>query len=133
MEEMNLQVGAVDLHAVRQTQNQDDANKAVPKSDKGVIKDCNYCGRVHEKRKRPAFGQTCRKWAVKIHFVAKYQAKNKVAARQDQDRFYLSSTKIGENIVRETVNLTMLNEVDYTLNGDVNFLWTLGQNVLCYY
>ena len=123
MKEMNLQVG---LHAVRQTQKQDEPNEAVPKSEKGMIKDCNYCGRVHEKRKCPAFGQFCRKCGVKNHFAAKCQAKNKVAAMQDQDRFYLGTTKTGENIVRETVTLTMLNQVDDTPNGDLKFLMDTG-------
>ena len=51
MKEMNLQVG---LHAVRQTQNQDEANEAAPKSDKVAVKYFKYCGRNHEKRKCPA-------------------------------------------------------------------------------
>ena len=123
MKEMNLQAG---LHAVRQTQNEDESNEAGPKSDKVAIKDCKYCGRNHEKRKCPAFGQTCRKCGIKNHFAAKCQAKNRVAAMQDQDRFYLGTTKTGENKVRETVTLTMLNQGDDVPNGDVQFLMDTG-------
>ena len=123
MKEMNLQAG---LHAVRQTQNEDESNEAAPKSDKVAIKDCKYCGRNHEKRKCPAFGQTCRKCGIKNHFAAKCQAKNRVAAMQDQDRFYLGTTKTGENKVRETVTLTMLNQGDDVPNGDVQFLMDTG-------
>ena len=52
MKEMTLQAG---LHAVRQTQNYDESNEAVQKSDKLITKECKYCGRNHEKRKC----QTC--------------------------------------------------------------------------
>jgi hypothetical protein len=71
MKEMNLEAG---IHAVRQTQQHDGSKEDVPKSDKVVIKDCKYCGRDHEKRKCPAFGQTCRKCGVKNHFAVKCQA-----------------------------------------------------------
>ena len=74
----------------------------------------------------PAFGQTCRKCGIKNHFAAKCQAKNRVAAMQDQDRFYLGTTKTGENKVRETVTLTMLNQGDDVPNGDVQFLMDTG-------
>ena len=123
MKEMNLQAG---LHAVRQTQNENESNEAAPKSDKVAIKDCKYCGRNHKKCKCLAFGQTYRKCGIKNHFAAKCQAKNRVAAMQDQDGFYLGTTKIGENKVCETVTLTMLNQGDDVPNGDVQFLMDTG-------
>ena len=123
MKEMNLEAG---IHAVRQTQQHDGSKEDVPKSDKVVIKDCKYCGRDHEKRQCPAFGQTCRKCGVKNHFAVKCQAKSKVSAVHDQDRFYLGTTKTGEKEVRATVTLTMLNEVDDVPNGDVQFLMDTG-------
>ena len=45
---------------------------------------------------------------------------------QDQDRFYLGTTKTGENEVRETVTLTMLNQGDDVPNEDVQFLMDTG-------
>ena len=123
MKEMNLEA---EIHAVRQTQQHDRSKEDVPKSDKVVIKDCKYCGRDHEKRKCPAFGQTCRKCGVKNHFAVKCQAKSKVSAVHDQDQFYLGTTKTGEKEVRATVTLTMLNEVDDVPNGDVQFLMDTG-------
>ena len=45
---------------------------------------------------------------------------------QDHDRFYLDATKTGENKVRETVTLTMLNQGDDVPNGDVQFLTDTG-------
>ena len=63
MKEMNLEAG---IHAVQQTQQQDEPKEDVPKLEKAVIKDCKYCGRDHERRNCPAFGQTCRKCGKKI-------------------------------------------------------------------
>ena len=123
MKEMNLEAG---LHAVRQTPQRDESKEGLSKHDKEVIKDCKYCGRDHEKRKCPAFNQICRKCGLKNHFAAKCHARNKVAAVQDQDRFYLGITKTGDNKVRETVTLTMLSEVDDVPNGDVQFLMDTG-------
>ena len=62
----------------------------------------------------------------KNHFAVKCQAKNKVAAVHDQDRFYLGTTKTRENKVRATVTLTILNEADEVPNGDVQFLMDTG-------
>ena len=123
MKEMNLEAG---LHAVRQTPQRDESKEGLSKHDKEVLKDCKYCGRDHEKRKCPAFNQICRKCGLKNHFAAKCHARNKVAAVQDQDRFYLGITKRGDKKVRETVTLTMLNEVDDVPNGDVQFLMDTG-------
>ena len=67
---MNLQAG---LHAVRQTQNEDESNEAAPKSDNVATKDGKYSGRNQEKRECPAFGQACRKCGIKNHFAAKCQ------------------------------------------------------------
>ncbi len=63
---------------------------------------------------------------IKKSLSAKCHARNKVAAVQDQDRFYLGITKMGDNKARETVTLTMLNEVDDVPNGDVQFLMDTG-------
>ena len=45
---------------------------------------------------------------------------------QDQDGFYLGTTKTGENKVRETVTLTMLNQGNDVPNGDVQFRMDTG-------
>ena len=54
------------------TQQHDESKEDVPKS---YIKDCNYCD--HEKRKCPAFGQTCGKCGVKNHFTVNAKPKIK--------------------------------------------------------
>ena len=119
MKEMNLQAG---LHAVRQTQNYNESNEAIQKSDKLITKECKYCGRNHEKRK----SQTCRECGITINFPAKCQAKNRVAAMKGQDRFYLDTIKTGENKVCETVPFTMLNQGGDVPNGDVKFFMDTG-------
>ena len=105
MKDMNLEAG---LSAVRQTQQHNESKEDVSKFNKPEIKHCKYCGRDHDRRKCPAFGQICRKCGVKNHLAAKCQAKNKVAAVQDKVRFYLT--------------LTMLKEEDGVPNVAIQFL-----------
>ena len=62
-------------------------------------KDCKFCGRNHERRNCPAFGQTCAYCKRKNHFVAKCPAKTMVSTIQE--RFYLSTAGvIGHKVMR---------------------------------
>ena len=123
MKDLNLEAG---LSAVWQTQQHNESKEDVSKFNKPGIKDCKYCGRDHDRRKCPPFGQICRKCGVKNHFAAKCQVKNKVATVQDKDRFYMGITKMGANQVRETVTLTMLKEEDGVPNVVIQFLMDTG-------
>ena len=73
----------------------------------GRIKDCRFCGRNHERRNCPAFGQICNYCKKKNHFVAKCPTKNKISTVQE--RFYLSVAGIGRGGL-EMVTLSVSKE-----------------------
>ena len=112
MKEMNLQAG---LHAVRQTQNEDESNEAAPKLDNVATKDGKYSGRNHEKRKCPAFGQTCRKCGIKNHFAAKCQW---LPCKIKIDSIWAQPKQLKTKFVKP--------------NGDVQFLMDTGAECIAF-
>ena len=79
------------LNAVKEKEKEQ--SDGVPVVSDGRIRDCRFCGRNHERRKCPAFGQVCAYCKKKNHFVAKCPAKRKVSAVQE--RIYLSAAGVG--------------------------------------
>ena len=41
----------------------------------GLIKDCQYCGNTHQRRKCPAYGNICKKCTRKNHFASVCRSK----------------------------------------------------------
>ena len=94
-----------------------------PSFSSGWIKDCRFCGRNHERRSCPAFGQICAYCKKGNQFVAKCPAKSKVSTVQE--RFYLSAADVG-NRSREMVTLTISKEPKPLSGHDVSFLMDTG-------
>ena len=109
------------LSAVKEKEKEQSEN--VPSVSSGWIKDCRFCGRNHERRSCPAFGQICAYCKKKNHFVAKCPAKGKVSTVQK--RFYLSAAGVG-NGGREMVTLTVSKESKPLSGHDVSFLMDTG-------
>ena len=105
------------LSAVKEKEKEQSEN--VPSVSSGWIKDCRFCGRKHERRSCPAFGQICAYCKKKNHFVAKCPSKSKVSTVQE--RFYLSAAGVG-NGGREMVTLTVSKESKPLSGHDVSFL-----------
>ena len=61
------------LSAVKEKEKKQSEN--VPSVSSGWIKDCRFCGRNHERRSCPAFGQICAYCKKRNHFVASAQQK----------------------------------------------------------
>ena len=79
------------LSAVKEKEKEQSDN--APSISSGWIKDCRFCGRNHERRSCPGFGQICAYCKKRNHFVAKCPAKSKVSTVQE--RFYLSAAGVG--------------------------------------
>ena len=109
------------LSAVKEKEKEQSDN--APSVRSGWIKDCRFCGRNHERRRCPAFGQICVYCKKRNHFVAKCPAKSKVSAVQE--RFYLSAAGVG-NRGREMVTLTVSKEPKPLSGHDVSFLMDRG-------
>ena len=109
------------LSAVKEKEKEQSEN--VPSVSSGWIKDCRFCGRNHERRSCPAFGQICAYCKKKNHFVAKCPAKSKVSTVQE--RFYLSAAGVG-NGGREMVTLAVSKESKPLSGHDVSFLMDTG-------
>ena len=92
--------GESGLSAVKEKEKEQ--SEIVPSVSSGLIKDCRFCGRNHERRSCPAFGQICAYCKKRNHFVAKCPAKSKVSTVQES--FYLSAAGVG-NGGREMVTL----------------------------
>ena len=95
----------------------------VPVVSEGRIKGCRFCGRNHERRDCPAFGQVCAYCKKKNHFVAKCPAKSKVSAFQE--RFYLSISGVDDK-GRETVTLTVCKDDKCAPGYEILFLMDTG-------
>ena len=94
------------------------------------IKDCKFCGRNHERRNCPAFGQTCAYCKRKNYFVAKCPAKTKVSTIQE--RFYLSTAGVVGHESRGLVTLTMSKNATVVTAHEVALLMdTQGPNIIC--
>ena len=102
------------LNAVKEKEKEQSEN--APSVSSGWIKDC---GRNHERRSCPAFGQICTYCKKRNHFVAKCPAKSKVSTVQE--RFYLSAAGVG-NRSREMVTLTVSKEPKPLSGHNVSFL-----------
>ena len=87
------------------------------------IKDCRFCGRSHERRNCPAFGQICAYCKKKNHFVAKCPVKTKVSAVQE--RFYLSVAGVSGGD-REMVTLTVFKDAKSATGYEIAFLMDTG-------
>ena len=109
------------LSAVKEKEKEQSDN--APSVSSGWIKDCRFCGRNHERRSCPAFGQICAYCKKRNHFVAKCHAKSKVSTVQE--RFYLSAAGVG-NRGREMVTLTVSKEPKPLSGHDVRFLMDTG-------
>ena len=109
------------LSAVKEKEKEQSEN--APPVSSGWIKDCRFCGRNHERRSCPAFGQICAYCKKRNHFVAKCPAKTKVSTVQE--RFYLSAAGVG-NRDREMVTLTVSKESKPLSGHDVSFLMDTG-------
>ena len=109
------------LSAVKEKEKEQSEN--VPSVSSGWIKDCRFCGRNHERRSCPAFGQICAYCKKRNHFVVKCPAKSKVSSVQE--RFYLSAAGVG-NGGREMVTLTVSKESNPLSVHDVSFLMDTG-------
>ena len=119
--QMKVMSAASGLSAVKEKEKeQSDHAQSV---SSGWIKDCRFCGRNHERRSCPAFGQICVYCNKRNHFVAKCPAKSKVSTVQE--RFYLSAASVG-NRGREMVTLTVSKEPKPLSGHDVSFLMDTG-------
>ena len=87
------------------------------------IKDCRVCGRSHERRNCPAFGQISAYCKKKNHFVAKCPVKTKVSAVQE--RFYLSVAGVSGGD-REMVTLTVFKDAKSATGYEIAFLMDTG-------
>ena len=95
-------------------------SEGVPAVIEGRIKDCRFCGRSHERRNCPAFGQICAYW---YHFVAKCPAKSKVSAVQE--RFYSSVSGVSGR-GREMVTLIVFKDDKSATGYEIPFLMDTG-------
>lgn len=66
------------LNAVKQKETEQQSDDT-PLVNDNRIRNRRFCGRNHERRNCPAFGQTCAFCKKKNHFVAKCPAKSKVS------------------------------------------------------
>ena len=98
-------------------------SEGVPVVTEGRIKDCRFCGRSHERRNCPAFGQICAYCKKKNHFVAKCPAKSKVSAVQE--RFYLSVAGVSGG-GREMVTLTVFKDDRSATGYEIPFVMDTG-------
>ena len=96
----------------------------IPLGKENKIRDCRFCGRNHERRNCPAFGQTCAYCKKKNHFVAKCPAKSKVSTVQEQ--FYLSTAGVAGGQGREVVTLSVSKDADSMTGHEVAFLMDTG-------
>ena len=90
------------LSAVKEKDKQKEESGNVPSVGGGWIKDCRFCGRNHERRGCPVFGQISAYCKKRNHFVVKCPAKRKVSTVQEP--FYFSSEGTG-NKGRDMVTL----------------------------
>ena len=111
------------LSVVKEKEKEKEQSENVPSVSSGWIKDCRFCGRNHERRSCPAFGQICAYCKKRNHFVVKCPAKSKVSSVQE--RFYLSAAGVG-NGGREMVTLTVSKESNPLSGHDVSFLMDTG-------
>ena len=95
----------------------------VPVVSEGRIKDCPFCGRSHERRNCPAFGQVCAYCKKKNHFVAKCLAKSKVSTFQEH--FYLSIAGVGGK-GHEMVTLTVCKDDKCAPGCEIPFFMDTG-------
>ena len=98
-------------------------SEGVPVVTEGIrIKDCRFCGRSHERRNCPAFGQISAYSKKKNHFVAKCPAKSKVSAVQE--RFYRSAAGVSGG--REMVTLTVFKDDKSATGYEIPFVMDTG-------
>jgi len=95
----------------------------VPVVSEGRIKDYRFCGRSHERRNCPPFGQVCAYCKKKNHFVAKCLAKSKVSAFQEH--FYLIFAGVGGK-GREMVTPTVCKDDKCAPGYEIPFLMDTG-------
>ena len=119
--QMKVMSAELGLSAVKEKEKEQSEN--VPSVSSGWIKDCRFCGRNHERRSCPAFGQICAYCKKRNHFVVKCPAKSKVSSVQE--RFYLSAAGVG-NRGREMDTLTVSKESNPLSGHDVSFLMDTG-------
>ena len=103
------------LSVVKEKDKQKEKLGNVPSVSSGWIKDCKFCGRNHERRSCPAFGQICAYCKKKNHFVVKCPAKSKV-----------SCVQCTGNGGREMATLTASKESNALSSNDVTFLMDTG-------
>lgn len=119
--QMKVMSAESELSAVKEKEKEQSEN--VPSVSSGWIKDCRFCGRNHERRSCPAFGQIYAYCKKRNHFVAKCPAKSKVSTVQE--RFYFTAAGVG-NRDREMVTLTVSKESKPLSGHDVSFLMDMG-------
>ena len=90
------------------------------------MKDCKYCGRDHEKRKCPAYGQTCRNCNAANHFAAKYPNKNRICTVLELEKFHLGAARRAGQEGRDMVTLTLANGAEDVTGQEVTFLMDTG-------
>ena len=110
------------LNAVKQKEKEQSDD--TPLVNDNRIRNCRFCGRNHERRNCPAFGQTCAYCKKKNHFVAKCPAKSKVSTVQE--KFYLSTAGVPSGEGREVVTLNVSKDADSMTGHEVAFLMDTG-------
>ena len=111
------------LNVLKEKEKEKEHTNSVPSASNDRIKDCKFCGRNHERRNCPAFGQVCAYCKKKNHFVAKCPTKSKVSTVQE--RFYLSVAGTGRG-GREMVTLTVSKKANACTGHKVAFLMDTG-------
>ena len=106
---------------------------------KGLIKDCQYCGNTHQRRKCPAYGKICKKCNRKNHFASVCRSKkvnNVEDERKDEeevcmvnedgkDQFFVGSVDKGSSSKEWTSSVEIgAHKVTFTLDtgAQVNIL-----------
>ena len=68
--EAQVKIMKDDVHVVNAVKAKSNKETAADKDTPPTIKQCFYCGKSHQQRKCPAYGQTCKKCGKKNHFSA---------------------------------------------------------------
>ena len=112
------------LNAVKQKEKEQSDD--TPFMNDNRIRNCRFCGRNHERRCCPAFGQACAYCKKKNHFEVKCPAKSKVSTSTVQERFYLSTAGVASGEGREMVILSVSKDAESMTSHEVAFLMGTG-------
>ena len=103
-----------------------------------VQNECGYCGRIHQKGKCPAFGETCGNCNRKNHFARVCRFKNVDLLEEDEEHYEVEGVYYAEekeNLTQLNIGMIVTNSTDgmsqYEIRKWIEQIYLSGKKVSC--